>query len=305
VIVFASLISTLASLPATPDNLTPAQQAIRDEYAYRMQHPHVMEGEYTPASGDEVNQLRLYAYFTAAASCDKLSDWTCKACRYEGTTGTVVGTEIHDKATNTNGYVAYNTRLNTIVVGFRGTSDSSGWGQNLKFGKSDYNELGSGVAVHTGFLENFRVARDKVRAQVAQYRQQHSDATISVTGHSLGAAIATLIAQDVARQNPTVPVKLVTFGSPRVGNDAFAKAVNRLSNLKATRFSNANDAIVHLPPKLFSYKHIDLEYWTKDSNSTTVVRCNPDEDSDCANSAAPVFGGVHGWAVGVALSPGC
>ena len=43
----------------------------------------------------------------------------------------------------------------------------------------------------------------------------------SPAGHSLGAAVATLLAPWAALQWPSADVRCVTFGSPRVGNQAF------------------------------------------------------------------------------------
>jgi len=56
---------------------------------------------------------------------------------------------------------------------------------------------------------------------------------IIITGHSLGAAIATLAAPDIHRfleenQLPHRIIAIHTFGSPRVGNKAFVEYYNAL-----------------------------------------------------------------------------
>lgn len=43
-----------------------------------------------------------------------------------------------------------------------------------------------------------------------------------LTGHSLGGALATLAAYDIAALWPTMAVSCYTFGAPRTGNRAFA-----------------------------------------------------------------------------------
>ena len=54
---------------------------------------------------------------------------------------------------------------------------------------------------------------------------------IFVTGHSLGGALATLASYDIQQAVQHMPVKVdvacYTFGSPRVGNHAFARDVAR------------------------------------------------------------------------------
>lgn len=46
-----------------------------------------------------------------------------------------------------------------------------------------------------------------------------------ITGHSLGGALSTLAAFDF--NNLGIKTNLITFGSPRVGNEKFAKELNK------------------------------------------------------------------------------
>ena len=50
--------------------------------------------------------------------------------------------------------------------------------------------------------------------------------SITVTGHSLGGALATVCAVWAPEQYPLAPVSLYTFGQPRVGNDEFVSHLN-------------------------------------------------------------------------------
>jgi pimeloyl-ACP methyl ester carboxylesterase len=61
------------------------------------------------------------------------------------------------------------------------------------------------------------------------------------TGHSLGAALATL----AASKRP--PMRLVTFGSPYVGDAEFAET---LRDLSVTRYVNCCDLVTRIPPLL-------------------------------------------------------
>jgi hypothetical protein len=63
-----------------------------------------------------------------------------------------------------------------------------------------------------------------------------------ITGHSLGAALATLAAIVVK------PAKLITFGSPRVGNEALC---GLLDGVEVRRFVNCCDLITRIPPPRF------------------------------------------------------
>lgn len=74
--------------------------------------------------------------------------------------------------------------------------------------------------------------------------------SIQVSGHSLGAALATIAAMHAAlicdQQKPECEVNLYTFASPRVGDSSFASACNQ--RLKSYRIANSEDLVPGLPP---------------------------------------------------------
>jgi triacylglycerol lipase len=69
------------------------------------------------------------------------------------------------------------------------------------------------------------------------------------TGHSLGAALATLAADRYG-----ISQGLYTFGSPRVGDFEFK------NKFKPThfRFVNGNDIVARVPPEVLSYRHVGI-----------------------------------------------
>ena len=112
-------------------------------------------------------------------------------------------------------------------------------------------ESGQGGKVHRGFKD----ALDEVweKKGLVQYikNKDTSNRTIWFTGHSLGAALATLAANRYGKAHG-----LYTFGSPRVGDVDFANNFQ----ISAYRFVNNNDIVTRVPPPI-RYKHIgDLKY---------------------------------------------
>ena len=75
-----------------------------------------------------------------------------------------------------------------------------------------------------------------------------------VAGHSLGGAIATLMAYHAATYHPDV--YLYTFGSPRVANHPLSKKITAALQDRSYRCVHGDDIVPRVPP-LFNYTHID------------------------------------------------
>jgi predicted chitinase len=81
-------------------------------------------------------------------------------------------------------------------------------------------------------------------------------AVVSVAGHSMGAALATLYALDNAKTDQIRNPLVCTFASPRVGDNAFAQAFNNLG-LTSWRIENSPDLVPKLPPQFLGFEHVD------------------------------------------------
>uniref|UniRef100_A0AC34Q263 Fungal lipase-like domain-containing protein n=1 Tax=Panagrolaimus sp. JU765 TaxID=591449 RepID=A0AC34Q263_9BILA len=109
-----------------------------------------------------------------------------------------------------------------------------------------------------------------------------------ITGHSLGAAMASIAAATISQLKymPSDKIKLVTFGQPRVGNAKYAAAADVLVPY-AFRIVHLHDLVPHLPPKgMLGYIHHKSEVWYPNAmqiNASYVV-CDEDEGSNCSDS---------------------
>jgi hypothetical protein len=90
-----------------------------------------------------------------------------------------------------------------------------------------------GERVHQGFLNSFLALWPQI--------QPHVSGEIWMTGHSRGGALATLAATRIST------VATYTFGSPRVGDQAWADEYN-LWNQNHFRFENGSDIVPHCVP---------------------------------------------------------
>jgi hypothetical protein len=122
---------------------------------------------------------------------------------------------------------------------------------------------------------------NEVRKLLDDYKDE--EVSITVTGHSLGAAMATLNAVDivyngynlkpdgVSETSTDEPIKdcLVTafvFGGPHIGDEGFRKVFSDLKNLHVLRVNNKNDVVPSLPP-LLPYVDVGKEFIIDTSKS--------------------------------------
>ncbi len=108
-----------------------------------------------------------------------------------------------------------------------------------RFRLIDLSSSGGG-GVHQGFQEALdQIWSAKLLPCLTRLRAQNPNLTIWFTGHSLGAALATLAAQRFRDVQG-----VYTFGSPLVGDGPFA----RNYPAKAFRIVNNNDIVARVPP---------------------------------------------------------
>ncbi|XP_030525591.1 phospholipase A(1) DAD1, chloroplastic-like [Rhodamnia argentea] len=92
--------------------------------------------------------------------------------------------------------------------------------------------------------------QEMVREEISRLLQSYGDEpiTLTVTGHSLGAALATLTAYDVktAFGSAAPLVTVISFGSPRVGNRSFRCGLEE-QGIKVLRIVNSDDLITKVP----------------------------------------------------------
>jgi triacylglycerol lipase len=126
------------------------------------------------------------------------------------------------------------------ILVFRGTEQTV---QDFVQDLSTFPRLieNTSMRVHAGFLE----ALDSVWERIER-RLDQVTAPLFFTGHSLGAALATLAA---ARRAPRAAY---TFGSPRVGNADF---VQSLADVPLYRIVDDADAVTLVPPEEIGFRH--------------------------------------------------
>ncbi|KAJ8441843.1 hypothetical protein Cgig2_021533 [Carnegiea gigantea] len=159
------------------------------------------------------------------------------------------------------------------------------------------------VKVESGFMDLYtdkvpdcRYSRFSVREQILSEvkhlmeRYQDEEVSITITGHSLGSALAILCAYDIAEtglhmshDGRDVPVCVFSFSGPRVGNVRFKERLEGLG-VKVLRVVNVHDVVPKTPGLVFnervpsglmkmakglpwSYSHVGVELALDHKNS--------------------------------------
>jgi len=124
---------------------------------------------------------------------------------------------IHDASTDTHGFIASNH--NSVVIAFRGTASITNWVTNSRIAKKPIIE-GQPYFAHHGFLKAFRNVYGSIEAQIMPFIGKKE---IYTTGHSLGGALASLLAFYVSYQYENAKPIHNAFGCPPVGDINFSE----------------------------------------------------------------------------------
>ncbi len=130
-----------------------------------------------------------------------------------------------------------------IYLVFRGTMTVHEFVRDFNITMSTYPYARCGK-VHDGFVQIY----DKFRSSIRHcLKEIGSGKRLYVTGHSLGAALATLAVPDICSATSFKSPVVYTFASPRVGDRQFADQYNQLCRGRSFRVANTSDLVVSLP----------------------------------------------------------
>ena len=134
-----------------------------------------------------------------------------------------------------------------FVLSFRGTEVKSWSDIKADLNVDSVNAKYSYGKVHKGFEKEV----DKLWVEVRDYTiKQLKGRKLVITGHSLGASMATIVAGRLNSANFIVD-GLYTYGSPRVGNESFKNSLD----IPHYRFVNNSDDVTKMPFYHWGYRH--------------------------------------------------
>lgn len=186
------------------------------------------------------------------------------------------------------GFFAVDKTNKLLVVSFRGSRTIGNWIANIDFGLTDVSSLCSGCKAHGGFLEAWETVADDLTARITAAQATYVGYTLALTGHSFGAAVATMGGNALRKAGYTASVVNIHFsnlaptitciltialqysyGQPRVGNEALATYITDQGS--TWRVTHTEDLVPKLPPASVGFSHSSPEYWITSGDDVTVT----------------------------------
>ncbi|KAI0076704.1 alpha/beta-hydrolase [Panus rudis PR-1116 ss-1] len=242
----------------------------------------------TKLTAAELSSLAPYTQFARAAYCasSKITNWGCgAACNaIPGFQPTLTGGDGNGVQLF---FVGYWPQQNSVVVAHQGTDPTQFLSVLTDIDAIQdpldsklFPGVPSGVAVHGGFADAQADTAAAILAETKRLISAKGATTVTLIGHSLGGAIAELDALFMKLNLPSsIHIKAVTFGTPRVGNPAFAQFFDsQVPDFE--RINNESDPIPIVPGRGlgFSHPHGEIHIVSPDN----AVACSGDDNADDA-----------------------
>lgn len=188
-----------------------------------------------------------------------------------------------------------------IVVSVRGSSSLDNWLADVIWARSPATALCSGCWAHLGFLFAYGEVAAAAVSSLSSAARLFPHYKITVAGHSLGGAVATLLgARMRAELGGGRDIDVYTYGSPRVGNEALARHVSSSSSSSSSssagggggggggnyRLTHAADLVARLPPLSRGFRHVSPEYWLAGAGPSRRVGYGAADVEECAGYAS-------------------
>ncbi|KAI0684506.1 Alpha/Beta hydrolase protein [Cytidiella melzeri] len=267
-------------------NLVPALFTLATTVAAR---PLLPRQAISPLSASAIAAFAPYTHYASTAYCTPSTTltWSCGAnCEANPSFKPVAsggdGTDVQFW------YVGYDPTLRTVIVAHQGTNTSSFVAEltDIDIVKETLDStlfpgVPSDVEVHSGFANEQAKTATQILSAVQTALSENGASSVTLVGHSLGAAISLLDAVFLPLHLPsTTKFKTVLYGLPRVGNQDFANYVDAHNpTLQLTHVNNLEDPVPILPGMFLGFHHPSGEVHISDSGGSDAWESCPGQDN--------------------------
>jgi hypothetical protein len=256
----------------------------------------LQERSVTALSATQLANLAPFTQFARAAYCptDLLQNWDCgQACEANsdfevtlvGGDGNVV--QIF--------FVGFSPSQSSIIVAHEGT-DPTQLVSDLtdvdiimtNLDSTLFPGVSSSVEVHQGFANEHSLTATTILNEVTQLMSVKNTNSVTVIGHSLGGALSELDTLFLTLNLPSsTSIKGVTYGTPRVGNPAFAALIDaKVPNFQ--RINNELDIVPIVPGRFLGFLHPHGEvHIISPGNAVSCPGDDDSTDSQCTDDSVP------------------
>mmetsp|Transcript_16756 Transcript_16756/g.25039 ORF Transcript_16756/g.25039 Transcript_16756/m.25039 type:complete len:288 (+) Transcript_16756:108-971(+) len=224
-----------------------------------------------------------FVKFSYAAYCNETSieRWDCKWCKQLSSLNFIVTLAASNSSEKTFAFVGYSDKEKHIIVSFRGSHNLKNFIEDIEYTKRDYPLFGNGSRVHHGMFGAYQSLKNQVFPEVCKLKKIYPSYDVVVTGHSLGAAMATFLSADLTSVG-IVPFQY-DYGRPRTGNKAFAQIWDKKIPV-SFRHVNNRDLVPHLLGEIFGFFHSTQEVWEHPGRVFKLCSETNGEDPTCSDS---------------------
>jgi len=187
-------------------------------------------------------------------------------------------------------------RDGATIIAFAGTDPL-----NLLNWVSDFYLGHPKADVHEGFSDAAAAVWPEISELIEDASRQGR--RIFLTGHSLGAAIALVIADRAAQEKRLKSAEIFVYGAPRVGRADFVARYNANFGSTTYRFVHGRDIVPSVPPAELGFHHVGryLSCGSGEKFDLTLMGALPDTDEP--SMGQDLFTGVAARLRNLAGSP--
>ncbi|OBI19139.1 hypothetical protein A5712_20335 [Mycobacterium sp. E2327] len=164
------------------------------------------------------------------------------------------------------GLICQENKTGNVAIAIRGTEGWLEWIHDVEFGLVPCPFLTGAGHTEDGFTDMYESLRTgaqpgspKVVDALANLSFPQAVDSVTICGHSLGGALATLLALDLAANTTFAVPAVYTYASPRTGDSLFAATFDQVVK-NSFRIANRLDIVTALPPTV-DYEHVLNPTW--------------------------------------------